>query len=296
MSRSGVRLSDLIPAAQVVVPLQSASVREAVGEMLSHLADHGAVREPDELHKALSDRRARDLVLIGTEVALPHYRTESVDRLIVALGIAPAPLKRAEPTLDPGPRILALILAPHQEATLYLQTVSALARLLRQEGVVGKLLEARSPEDVAQMPALAQTLVLPKLTVRDLMVHSDSVGPDMPVRDAVALMIRKRVRALPVLNEKREVLGIISEWDVMRGLLPQIPRAGTEDDPEHAAAQLKVRDIMTRSVLCVSEDLGIEEAASMMINKDVEQFPVVSEGKLTGFLSRSDIIRKLFGR
>jgi CBS domain-containing protein len=197
---------------------------------------------------------------------------------------------------DPGPRILALILAPPEQATLYLQTVSALARLLRQEGVVERLLEARSLDDVVGLPALSETLVLPKLTVRDLMVHTDSVAPEMPVRDAVDLMIRKRVRALPVLNEKREVLGIVSEWDVMRGLLPHIPRAGTDDDPTRSGAQLRVRDIMTRSVLCVSEDLGVEEAASMMVNKDVEQFPVVSEGKLTGFLSRSDIIRKLFGR
>jgi acetoin utilization protein AcuB len=109
-------------------------------------------------------------------------------------------------------------------------------------------------------------------------------------------MIRNRVRALPVINDKREVLGIISEWDVMRGLMPQIPRAAADEKTAREASLLKVRDIMTRSVLCVSEDLGIEEAASMMINKDVEQFPVVSEGKLTGFLSRSDIIRKLFGR
>jgi hypothetical protein len=33
-----------------------------------------------------------------------------------------------------------------------------------------------------------------------------------------------------------------------------------------------------------------------MINKDVEQLPVVSEGRLSGFLTRSEMIRKLFGR
>ena len=59
---------------------------------------------------------------------------------------------------------------------------------------------------------------------------------------------------------------------------------------------LCVRDIMTRSVLCIAEDKGLDEAVSLMINKDVEQFPVVGEGKLVGFLSRGDIIRKLFGR
>jgi CBS domain-containing protein len=109
-------------------------------------------------------------------------------------------------------------------------------------------------------------------------------------------MIRKRLRAMPVVGEKREVLGIISEWDVMRGLLPLIPRAGEDEKTRDEASPLKVRDVMTRSVLCVSEDMALEEAAHLMMNKDVEQFPVVREGKLTGFLTRGDIIRKLFGR
>jgi CBS domain-containing protein len=55
-----------------------------------------------------------------------------------------------------------------------------------------------------------------------------------------------------------------------------------------------VRRIMTRSVLCVSEELGIREVANMMINKDVEEVPVVKAGALTGLVSRRDIVRKLF--
>jgi CBS domain-containing protein len=99
-----------------------------------------------------------------------------------------------------------------------------------------------------------------------------------------------------VVGEKQEVLGVVSEWDIMRGLLPAVPRAGQGAGRPPCRRTLRVKDIMTRSVLCISEDLGIEEAANMMINKDVEQFPVTSEGKLTGFVTRGDIIRKLFGR
>lgn len=135
-----------------------------------------------------------------------------------------------------------------------------------------------------------------KLTVGDLMVQSAIVHPDTPVREAIHLMIGARARALPVINEKAEVLGVISEWDVMRGLLPQVARVAAEGDAAVGEAQLKVRDVMTRSVLCVSEDLSIEEAATMMVSKNLEQFPVVREGKLTGFLSRSDIIKNLFER
>jgi CBS domain-containing protein len=121
------------------------------------------------------------------------------------------------------------------------------------------------------------------------------VTPATPVRDALDLMVQRRLRALPVVGDKQEVLGIISEWDIMRGLLPHVPRVGQDTGSAAVPSTLKVKDIMSRSVLCISEELGLEEAANMMINKDVEQFPVTSEGKLTGFLTRGDIIRKLFG-
>lgn len=291
-----MNLREVLRREHIIVPLRAETVPEALAELLEPLAQSGLLRDRAAVQTGLTDRRARDLVLIGDEVALPHVRTNAVQDLVVALGVSPHPLRRPEIDAETGPRIIALILAPPEQAALYLQTVSALARLLRQAGVIDEFLAATSPDDILALAALARTQVLPRLTVRDLMVHTESVGPDLPVRDAVDLMIRKRIRALPVLNDKQEVLGIVSEWDVMRGLLPQIPRAGADHETNRSAAQLKVRDIMTRSVLCVSEDLGIEEAASMMINKDVEQFPVVSEGKLTGFLSRSDIIRKLFAR
>jgi CBS domain-containing protein len=133
--------------------------------------------------------------------------------------------------------------------------------------------------------------------VRDIMNHSfAAVAPDTALRDAIDIMVQRRVRALPVLGTKQEVLGVLTEWDLMRGLLPQAPRAGAETGAAGVPDRLRVKDIMTRSVLCISEEMGIEETASMMINKDVEQFPVTSEGRLVGFVTRGDIIRKLFGR
>jgi CBS domain-containing protein len=52
---------------------------------------------------------------------------------------------------------------------------------------------------------------------------------------------------------------------------------------------------MTRTVLCVSEDQSLVEAANMMVNRDVEQIPVVREGELVGFITRDSILRALRG-
>jgi CBS domain-containing protein len=56
-----------------------------------------------------------------------------------------------------------------------------------------------------------------------------------------------------------------------------------------------VRDAMTRQVLCVAPEQPIAEVASLMSNKDVDRVPVVRDGRLVGFLTRGDIVRKLIG-
>jgi CBS domain-containing protein/mannitol/fructose-specific phosphotransferase system IIA component (Ntr-type) len=292
-----MQLIELLPREQIVVPLGAATLTDALTELLECLDRTGAVHDADAILRGLHGQRARDIVAPVPDVVLPHYRSDVIERLLVALGTAPGGLDARASGLDVRPRLVALILAPLDSPTLYLQTVSMLARLFRDPDVVERLVAAQSPDDVRQLAGLAGPRLQPKLTVRDIMAHDvETVAPNTPVREAVDLMVQKRMRALPVVGEKQEVLGIIGEWDLMKGLLPQIPRAGEEGGAVGVPESMRVKDIMTRSVLCISADLGLEEAANMMINKDVEQFPVTSDGKLVGFVTRGDIIRKLFGR
>jgi CBS domain-containing protein len=245
----------------------------------------------------MASARAGGVVAAGPDVVLPHYRTNAVSSLSVALGVATEGLDARDFAISARPRIVACILAPTDSAALYLQTVAALARLLHDPSVVDRIAQARSPDEVLSAADLSTLRLQPRLAVRDVMLHGvTSVAPSTSVREAVELMVRGSIRSLPVVGEKQEVLGIVSERDVMRGLMPQIPRAGQDSGVTAIPDTMRVKDIMSRSVLCISEDLGLEEAASMMINKDVEQLPVTSEGRLTGFLTRGDIIRKLFGR
>jgi CBS domain-containing protein len=105
------------------------------------------------------------------------------------------------------------------------------------------------------------------------------------------------LKAVPVVGEKREVLGVVTDREVLRHLLPAIGRpsgnamSGDEDRPLY---RTPVRDIMLRSVMCVSEDQALSEVVATMISKNVERLPVVHEGRLTGFLTRADVLRRLF--
>jgi CBS domain-containing protein len=295
-----MRLTEALRPEHVVVPLEAETIRDAVLALVDRLQATGAVSRPELLEKLASDERIRDVIHVGDRVLLPHLRTEAVDRLVVALGVTPRPL-RPVPGSEPGEeRIVVLVLAPPAAANVYLQMVGALARLLRSDAVVDRLTAAASAEEVLAMTEVAELALQPRLTVRDLMTQRVfRVYPDTPVHEVIDLLVRHGLKSVPVIGDKREVLGVVSDRDLLRHLLPTMLRTGSgqnERDEIRALGETPVREIMTRSVMCISEDQGLADVASTMVNKDVDRVPVVFEGRLTGFLTRADIIRRLFGQ
>ena len=70
-------------------------------------------------------------------------------------------------------------------------------------------------------------------------------------------------------------------------------RAPLPDGGQAPVEDVDVRDVMQRTVMCLSEDQLISDVLGSMLSESVAQFPVVSGGKLVGFLSRTDILVKL---
>ena len=291
---TNVRLADYLQPAHIAVPLRATTVKQALHEMVQRLRDIGAVQADDDFEQQLKRSRSRDIVAIGRGVILPHFRTDAVRKIVVSIGVAPEPLEFADTTLDYAPRVIVLILAPTGAATLYLQTVAAIARLLSSGDVVESITNAKSPADIAALPQLQTLKIAPELTVHDVMTRDvTTIAPDALVREVVDLMVGRKARAVVVTDSSRQVLGILTERDVMRAMLPHIPRAGEEIEEEE---DVTVREVMSRSVLCVPEEMGLPEAINLMINKNAEQCPVVDDAQLVGMLQRSEIIRKLFAR
>jgi CBS domain-containing protein len=130
-----------------------------------------------------------------------------------------------------------------------------------------------------------------------------SVQPEVPLLEAGRLMVRHRVGTIPVVSEGREVLGAVSHGDILRHLLPQqvrklsgeYPAPGRKGRASGPPKELYVRDVMDRSVLCLSDDQPLTDAAALMVTRRLERVPVVRDGVLVGLLTREDIVRRLFG-
>jgi CBS domain-containing protein/mannitol/fructose-specific phosphotransferase system IIA component (Ntr-type) len=277
----------------IVTDLEATSLAGVLPVLAHQLGQAGVVANVEAICDGLSVYAARAAVRVSADVALPHYRTDAVDAVVVCLGISRSPLVTDDPEWTPGPRIVALVFAPTAATTTYLQTVSALARALKVEGVIERLLQAQSPDDVLAIDGLAGLEVKPRLVVRDVMAPVvETAIPDLSVRSAVERMIRAGTTSLVVVGEKGEVLGLVNEADIMRGL--GLDR--THPASDSLLPPLKVRDVMTRSVMCTADRANLDEVANIMINKDVEEVPVVAEGQLSGIVRRGDILRTLYGR
>jgi len=117
------------------------------------------------------------------------------------------------------------------------------------------------------------------------------VYPETPLSEVVGLMVRRETRAIPVVGERYEVLGIITTGDALDHVLRDAP--SDDSEPDAGKETLTARDVMTRAVLCVSESQPLLDAARMMVNRKVEQLPVVRDGELVGLITKDAVLRVL---
>ncbi|MXW68342.1 MAG: CBS domain-containing protein [Gemmatimonadales bacterium] len=135
------------------------------------------------------------------------------------------------------------------------------------------------------------------MKVREIMTRDvTTVPPGMTVEAAADMLARRRLRAMPVIDDEGHVLGMLTDRLLISRLLPALERAEAGRPTTGSVHAGEVRDIMERAVMCVKEDEPLANVVRLMLDREIERFPVVREGELVGFLTRGDIIRRLLLR
>jgi len=114
------------------------------------------------------------------------------------------------------------------------------------------------------------------------LMSSDLVtaSPDMPVDAAGDTLLNHGVGSLLVTDDAGELAGILTSTDFV---------AMVTDD----IAETTVEDLMTESVVTVSADDSIRDAAAKMIAENIQHLPVVDEDGVLGMLSATDLTAQL---
>ena len=97
-------------------------------------------------------------------------------------------------------------------------------------------------------------------------------------------MLDKIISGAPVLSEKGELIGILSEKDCLKIIVDRAYH-------NHPNQKSTVKDYMSREVATVDIDKDVAEVANMFLSSNFRRFPVVENGKLKGQVSRRDVMK-----
>jgi len=119
------------------------------------------------------------------------------------------------------------------------------------------------------------------------------VSPASKLFDVAALMARRGVRHLPVVDPQRRVLGIVSDRD-LRSAMGDLRAFLDEPASRERVRALTAADVMTRKVISIPVDMPIPGIVSLLVNERVGALPVVDgEGRLVGIVSYLDALHAL---
>lgn len=150
---------------------------------------------------------------------------------------------------------------------------------------------------------------MPK-TVAEVMTPNPILArPEMPLKEAIQVMVEKRIGGLPVVNQGGELVGFISGTDLMwqeSGVTPRtyitfldsviyLENPSRYEQELHKALGQTVGEVMTPApIITISPEKSLSEAARLLNEKRVHRLPVVdSSGQVVGILSCGDILRMM---
>ncbi|HJQ74259.1 MAG TPA: CBS domain-containing protein [Gaiellaceae bacterium] len=112
-------------------------------------------------------------------------------------------------------------------------------------------------------------------TVTEVMTRDVlSVDPTASIGEAAEKMMDAGVGAVVVMEDTVRLVGIVTERDILRAVAQRA-----------RAAEARVRQWMTESVITIDPDTTVDEAAKMMFEKNFRHLPVMKDGRLLGIVS-----------
>jgi CBS-domain-containing membrane protein len=145
------------------------------------------------------------------------------------------------------------------------------------------------------------------MNASDVMVTNViTVGPNASVQEVADVLLTNHISALPVVDDHGELIGIISEGDLIRRA-----ELGTErrrswwleifagESKEALAIEYvkshgsKVGDVMTRDVITATPGTSLRDVAALLEKNRIKRVPIIERGKIVGIVSRANLVQAL---
>ncbi len=121
--------------------------------------------------------------------------------------------------------------------------------------------------------------------VKDFMTSDPvTLTPDMDIHRAIKILLEREISGAPVFDEQGGLIGILSIKDCLKVAFSA---------SYHQDRGGRVSEFMSSKVQTIESDTDIVEAAELFLNARYRRFPVVTNGRLDGLISRYDVLRAL---
>ncbi len=314
MTVQSIALSSLLSPGQILSGAQGSRIEETARHLIELIAGSDSSIDSEAVYQTVLARQRCGIMLLQPGVVVVHVRIAGLQRLRLALatsreGQVCCPDRDdfvcAESESVPA-NLIVLMLAPADDPAIYLRAVAGLSAICRREGFVQFLLTLDSPELVWK--TIAET----GATLPDYVAAGDIMRSDFArLRDtdslysAIDLFCREGVSELPVVDADGDLVGIVSEEELIRLCLPEYitwmedlsPILNFEPFAEilRREAYMPVMEIMVFAdrYATVDEATPAIQVAKVMMRRDVRQVLVVRDKKLMGIISIQDFIHKV---
>jgi acetoin utilization protein AcuB len=117
-----------------------------------------------------------------------------------------------------------------------------------------------------------------------------TVRPEMPMPEALDLMHKEHIRRLPVVNKRGELVGIVTEGDLLKAS-PSEATSLSIFEVTYLLGKLTIDRLMSKEVVTVTEDTPLEEAARIMADHHFSGLPVLRGKELVGMITETSLFR-----
>jgi CBS domain-containing protein len=143
------------------------------------------------------------------------------------------------------------------------------------------------------------------MQAKDVMTHPViSISTQSSILEAVGLMLQHKISGLPVFDELRNLVGVVTEGDFLRRVetdtLRRRPRwielivgPGKLAEEYVRASTRNVSEVMTTEVHAVSEDAPLSEIVTLMEQNRIKRVPVMRGNEVVGIVTRANLLRAL---
>jgi len=117
-----------------------------------------------------------------------------------------------------------------------------------------------------------------------------TVRSDVGVDEALHLMHNENIRRLPVVDKHGEMVGIVSELDLLK-VSPSPATSLSVYEIPYLLSKIKMKDVMTTDIVSVTEDTALEDAARVMADNKIGGLPVMRGDKVVGMITETDLFK-----